>query len=129
MALNAFIVEDSPVITKNLVAALEELAPVVVVGTATDEPTAVAWLEAHPGKCDLVIIDIFLAAGSGLGVIKAAVRLAKVPVLAVLTNCATDEMRRQCMELGAHRVFDKSKELDALIDFCHHLGTAQLTGS
>ena len=66
-ALNAFIVEDSPVIRENLIAALEELAPVKVVGTAEDEPTAVSWLGGSR-ECDLVIIDIFLKRGSGLGV-------------------------------------------------------------
>ena len=35
--LKAFIVEDSPVIRENLVAALEEMAPIRVVGTAEDE--------------------------------------------------------------------------------------------
>jgi two-component system, OmpR family, response regulator len=63
-ALKAFIVEDSPVIRENLIAALEELAPVQVVGTAEDEPTAVAWLDAQKHECDLVIIDIFLKRGS-----------------------------------------------------------------
>ena len=38
--IKAFIVEDSPVIRENLVAALEELAPVEVVGTAEDESAA-----------------------------------------------------------------------------------------
>ena len=42
--LKAFIVEDSPVIRENLVAALEEMAPIEVVGTAEDEASAVRWL-------------------------------------------------------------------------------------
>ena len=69
-ALKAFIVEDSPVIRENLIAALEELAPVEVVGTAEDETTAVAWLGKNDAACDLVIIDIFLKRGSGLGVLR-----------------------------------------------------------
>src|SRR6516225_5337810 len=43
--LKAFIVEDSPVIRENLVAALEEMAPIEVVGTADDEASAVHWLD------------------------------------------------------------------------------------
>ena len=42
--LKAFIVEDSPVIRENLVAALEEMAPIDVVGTAEDETSALSWL-------------------------------------------------------------------------------------
>ncbi len=118
--LNAFIVEDSPVIRENLIAALEELAPVKVVGTAEDEPTAVSWLgsERH---CDLVIIDIFLKRGSGLGVLRAASELHKPMSLVVLSNYATPDMRRKCLELGASRVFDKSNEIDALILYCARL--------
>jgi len=38
--VNTFIVEDSPIILDNLVATLEELAPVRVVGSAADEASA-----------------------------------------------------------------------------------------
>ena len=39
----------------------------------------------------------------------------------VLTNYATPDMRRRCAELGAHRVFDKSAELEELLAFCAEL--------
>ena len=122
-ALKAFIVEDSPVIRENLIAALEELAPVQVVGTAEDEPAAVGWLDGHQDDCDLVIIDIFLKRGSGLGVLRAANDLPKSMSLVVLSNYATPDMRRRCLELGASRVFDKSNEIDALIQYCARLAS------
>jgi DNA-binding NarL/FixJ family response regulator len=118
LPLKAFIVEDSPVIRENLIAALEELAPVQVVGTAEDEPTAVDWLGGNNRACDLVIIDIFLKRGSGLGVLRAASDLHKPMSLVVLSNYATPDMRRKCLDLGASRVFDKSNEIDALIQYC-----------
>jgi DNA-binding NarL/FixJ family response regulator len=120
-ALKAFIVEDSPVIRENLIAALEELAPVQVVGTADDEPAAINWLAVGTNHCDLVIIDIFLKRGSGLGVLRAAGELHKRMSLVVLSNYATPDMRRKCLELGASRVFDKSNEIDALILYCARL--------
>src|SRR5664279_5071393 len=67
--LKAFIVEDSPVIRENLVAALEEMAPIEVVGTAEDESSAISWLKDAQHRCDLVVVDIFLKSGSGLGVL------------------------------------------------------------
>ena len=124
-ALKAFIVEDSPVIRENLIAALEELAPVKVVGTAEDEPAAVKWLGKGEHDCDLVIIDIFLKRGSGLGVLRAAGDLHKPMSLVVLSNYATPDMRRKCMELGASRVFDKSNEIDALIAYCMRLADGE----
>jgi DNA-binding NarL/FixJ family response regulator len=120
--VNTFIVEDSPIILDNLVATLEELAPVSVVGTAPDEASAVRWLTDPAHSADLVIIDVFLKAGSGLGVLKSAAN-AKLPgKRVVLTNYATPDMRDKCAALGAHRVFDKSSELDELIAYCTRLG-------
>jgi DNA-binding NarL/FixJ family response regulator len=119
--LKAFIVEDSPVIRENLTAALEELAPLQVVGTAEDENTAVRWLSNDNNDCDLAIVDIFLKSGSGLGVLRAAADLGPGLTLVVLSNYATPDMRRKCLELGASRVFDKSNEIDELILYCSRL--------
>jgi DNA-binding NarL/FixJ family response regulator len=124
-ALKAFIVEDSPVIRENLIAALEELAPVEVIGTAEDEPSAVTWLTSPHHACDLVIIDIFLKSGSGLGVLRAATSVHKPMKLVVLSNYATPDMRRKCLELGATRVFDKSNEIDSLIMYCVRLASGE----
>lgn len=117
--LKALIVEDSPVIRENLVAALEEMAPIEVVGTADDEASAVRWLDEN--ECDLAVVDIFLKSGSGLGVLKAAAAISRPTKLVVLSNYATPDMRRKCLELGADRVFDKSNEIDALILYCCRL--------
>ena len=119
--LKTYIVEDSPVIRENLIATLEELVPVDVVGTAEDESTAVFWLALKSNDCDLLIVDIFLKSGSGLGVLKAAQDLEKPMKTIVLSNYATGDMRRKCLELGADRVFDKSNEIDALIHYCTRL--------
>ena len=122
--LNTYIVEDSPVIRENLIATLEELVPVRVVGTAEDEATALRWL-AQPGQLiDLVIVDIFLKSGSGLGVLRAAQELHPRYRLVVLSNFATPDMRRKCLALGADRVFDKSTEIDALVLYCERLAAS-----
>jgi len=123
-----YIVEDSSIIRENLIEALQENAPVEVVGTADDEKSAVAWLRDSSHESDLVIVDIFLKSGSGLGVLKAATNGAVAAKLVVLSNYATPDMRRKCLELGADRVFDKSNEIDALILYCCRLADGS-TGS
>ena len=123
--LKTYIVEDSPVIRESLIATLEELVPVDVVGTAEDESTAVQWLAQPHNQCDLVIIDIFLKAGSGLGVLRAANEVPRRYTTVVLSNYATKDMRRKCMELGADRVFDKSNEIEALILYCGRLAAGE----
>ncbi|HSI57278.1 MAG TPA: hypothetical protein VLA16_06965, partial [Ideonella sp.] len=44
--LRCFIVEDSPVIRENLIATLEEMVALKVVGMAEDEEGAVRWLRS-----------------------------------------------------------------------------------
>lgn len=122
--LRTFIVEDSSVIRENLIAALEENSPVEVVGVAEDECSAVDWLLGHHG-CDLVIVDIFLKGGSGLGVLKAICNLNHDTRRVVLSNYATPDMRVKCLELGADQVFDKSNEIDELLIYFNRLGTAE----
>lgn len=122
--LNTFLVEDSSIIRDNLVATLEELAPVLVLGHAADEASAVQWLSAPEHGVDLVIVDLFLRAGSGLGVLRSAHDLPGVGKMAVLSNYATPDMRKRCLLLGADRVFDKSTEIEALIAYCVALAGA-----
>ncbi len=119
--LNTFIVEDSSIILNKLVAALEDLAPVKVLGSAPDEEGAVAWLTAHRGAVDLIIVDIFLEAGSGLNVLERSAQQKLPGKRVVLTNYATPTMRAKCLALGADRVFDKSNELDELLAYCTNL--------
>lgn len=121
--LKTYIVEDSPVIRESLIATLEELVPVQVIGTAEDESTAVQWLTDASHEVDLVIVDIFLKSGSGLGVLRALHMPTLHHKLVVLSNYATQDMRRKCLDLGADRVFDKSNDIDALITYCDHLAS------
>lgn len=116
--LRCFLVEDSPVIRQNLIATLEEMLPISVVGTAEDEAGAVDWMRNSTAECDLMIIDIFLRSGTGLEVLRSARLLRPQARLVVLTNFATADMRRRCLQLGADRVFDKSAELDELLLYC-----------
>lgn len=124
--LKAYIVEDSPVILHSLVAMLEEMVPVRVVGTADNETAAVAWLSDPGNQYDLVIIDIFLKRGSGLGVLKALGGKTGGHSLVVLSNYATADMRRACLQLGADQVFDKSNEIDALVQYCDRLAAGEI---
>lgn len=127
--LKTYIVEDSPVIRDSLIAALEEMAPIDVVGVAEDEASAVRWLGERNNTADLVIVDIFLKQGSGLGVLRWADRMPSPRTMVVLSNHATPEIRRKCAELGANKVFDKSNELDALMLYCERLATGEAGNS
>lgn len=122
--LKTFLVEDSPVIRQNLVATLEELAPVQVVGQAETQDDAINRLQGEFGDCALVIVDVVLRQGTGLGVLQQAKLHTPGRSFVVLTNYATAEISQRSLAFGAARVFDKSNDIDALIDYCHQLAAA-----
>jgi DNA-binding NarL/FixJ family response regulator len=116
--LRTYLVEDNATIRENLVGTLEELASVQALGWAEGESEAKAWFAAHPGQWDLAIVDLFLKQGSGLGVLDAVRSRGARQRVVVLSNYATPDMRKRCADLGADAVFDKSNEIDALVEFC-----------
>jgi two-component system, OmpR family, response regulator len=118
MKFRAFIVEDSPTIRQNLIEALQELAQVEPVGTADTEHEGKRWLAQNPGSWDVVIIDLFLRVGSGLNVVEAARARSPGQKVVVLSNHASNDVRWRCQQLGADAVFDKSTEIEALVEYC-----------
>jgi len=137
--LRTYFVEDNPTIRDNLIATLEELAGITVLGYAETEQQGSVWLagktgdddgpgDSPPGhqSWDLTIVDLFLKQGCGLGVLQACRQRAPHQKVVVLSNYATPDIRARCLELGADAVFDKSQDIDALIEFCRTLMDSRL---
>jgi two-component system, OmpR family, response regulator len=116
--LKTYIVEDNPTIRENLIGTLEELASINSVGTAETENEGKAWLTANPDNWDLAIVDLFLKQGSGLGVLASCRDRPSRQKVVVLSNYATVDIRQRCAQLGVDAVFDKSNEIDALVEYC-----------
>jgi DNA-binding NarL/FixJ family response regulator len=116
--LKTYIVEDNPTIRENLIGTLEELARIDAVGTAETENEGKAWLTQNSADWDLAIVDLFLKQGSGLGVLAACRDRPSRQKVVVLSNYATADIRQRCTQLGVDAVFDKSNEIDALVDYC-----------
>lgn len=125
MELRTYIVEDNATIRENLIGTLEELASVRALGWAETENDAKSWLAAHDGEWELAIVDLFLKQGSGLGVLEACRDRAAGQRVVVLSNYATPDMRKRCAQLGADAVFDKSNEIDTLVDYCLQLAVGR----
>jgi two-component system, OmpR family, response regulator len=120
MAFKAYIVEDSPTIRQNLIETLQELAAVEPVGTAETEHEGKRWLAQNQAQWDVAIVDLFLREGSGLNILEALRHRKPGQKMIVLSNHATSDVRWRCQQLGADAVFDKSTEIDSLIDYCLH---------
>lgn len=118
--LKTFIVEDNSTIRENLVGTLEELTCVRVVGSCATEDEARLWLADHPQGWDLLITDLFLKRGSGMGLVQRLSRQPQLQKLVVFSNYIDAAVRKRCAQLGVDAVFDKSTEIDALVDYCAH---------
>ena len=121
MKLKTYIVEDNPAIRDALIATLEELAKVENVGVADTEDEGKAWLINNPTSWDMAIVDLFLKQGSGLGVLAACKERTSKQKLVVLSNYATADIRRRCALIGVDAVFDKSSEINELVNYCTNL--------
>ena len=118
MKFRAYIVEDSPVIRDNLLETLKELALVEPVGVCDTEMEGKRWLNQNDSVWDLAIVDLFLREGSGLNILEACRDRKPNQKIIVLSNHATNDVRWRCAQLGADAVFDKSTEIDALVEYC-----------
>ena len=119
MTFRAYIVEDSSTIRENLIETLKELAQVQPVGTTGSEHEAKRWLARN--DWDLAVIDLFLQEGSGMNVLDTCRQRRQGQKVVVLSNHSSRDVRWRCMQLGADAVFDKSTELELLVDYCARL--------
>ena len=119
MTFRAYLVEDSSTIRENLIETLKELAQVTPVGTTESEHEARRWLAQN--DWDLAVIDLFLREGSGMNVLDACRQRRPGQKVVVLSNHSSRDVRWRCMQLGADAVFDKSTELERLVDYCVRL--------
>lgn len=118
--LQAFVIEDNATIRENLIGTLEELTCVRVAGASATEDEALAWLGKNQQAWDLVIIDLFLKQGSGIHLAQTIQRTRPNQKIVVFSNYINASVRKRCAQLGVDAVFDKSTEIDSLVDYCAH---------
>jgi CheY-like chemotaxis protein len=109
------LIEDSAVLTRRLVDLLSEPGRVEVVAQATTQSEAVSRLQQS--AFDVLVVDIELAEGNGVAVIRAARQLYPPdaqPLIVVLTNYASDFVRDHCFAAGADYFLDKMRDIALL---------------
>jgi DNA-binding NarL/FixJ family response regulator len=124
--LQAYLVEDNANIRENLIGALEELTCVKVLGACATEDEGLHWLQ-HNTHWDLLILDLFLKQGSGMRIAQKVKRQRPGQKIVIFSNYVNASVRKRCAQLGIDAVFDKSTEIDALVDYCAHQCFTQST--
>ena len=114
-----FIVEDSPDVRDALVDLLESHANVTVVGSAEDPATAIEAITRCRPSC--VVLDYQLVGGTAVDVLRSLCPAMRDVVFIVLTNHATAQYRRVCIEAGATWFLDKAREFTKVKDIIAQL--------
>jgi DNA-binding NarL/FixJ family response regulator len=109
-----FLVEDSPEIRERLLALFASVEGARTVGYADGAEAAIRDILAE--RPDAVVLDVSLAQGSGIDVLRALRAQAPEIDVYMLTNFATPQYRRLCERLGAKGFFDKSTEFELVRD-------------
>jgi DNA-binding NarL/FixJ family response regulator len=105
--LRVFMVEDDDGVQSTLSELLEHAGGFEVVGTAATEGNTVRYLRGNPAGWDAAIVDIRLAPGSGVEVIKAARSCSRAPIVVFSDFVTTVQIREDCFAAGADAVFLK----------------------
>jgi two-component system, OmpR family, response regulator len=109
--IRVLLVEDSQLIRERLAESLVEPGRIEIVGQAETEEAAVALLSAT--SWDVLVLDLQLKQGTGLGVLRALTgRRTEGATVIVLTNYAFPQYRAKSLALGANYFFDKAREYE-----------------
>jgi DNA-binding NarL/FixJ family response regulator len=112
--LDIYLVDDSRLVRERIEALLASLDGARLVGHAEGADEASARILALLPQ--VVILDLKLAQGSGLDVLRAVCPQAPQIDFYMLSNFATDAYRRTATQLGARGFFDKTQEFAQLMD-------------
>lgn len=116
--LRVVLIEDSAVLRDLLVGMLGGIDKLEIVGTADSEAEALVLLARV--RPDLVIVDLELKSGTGLGIlgaIKAVPERFGSTRAVVFSNHSHPVVQAKCRVLGAAAFFDKSFQMDQLLSF------------
>lgn len=121
MQIISILVDDDEGLCACLIPALKDLTDVRVEEIAQTPADAMSLMAKYEEDWQLLILDIDLRNGSGLGVLEMCQKRLPHQVVFVLTNMATPYVRSRCLALGADAVFNKTTELDNFFEQCKKL--------
>lgn len=107
--MNVFVVENSTAMDKCLQSVLSDIAGVTIVGYSTDEQEAIEHIDAL--LPDVVVLDVSLQSGSGIGVLENVKKYHAGIKVMVLTYYSDEFYANRCRCAGADHFFDKAFQL------------------
>lgn len=114
MPLRILIADDSPILRRHLRDAINEVRGVEVVAEVADGNAAV--LGVRQMSPEVVVLDLQMPRMGGLAALRELRHVPSRPYVIILTNHADAMYREACLTAGADRFFDKSAEIDRVLD-------------
>jgi len=112
--VNVFLADDSAVFRKSLRDVLEDITGITIIGEADEVSQAIAGIrKTNP---DLVLLDIRMPGGSGMDVLRMVNTLIPRPLVFIMTNYAMPGYKKEYLQAGADRFFQKSSDQDTLVE-------------
>jgi len=112
--MRVFLVEDLPAVRTLVIENLEDIEGLELAGYAETEDAALSWLHSH--DCEVLILDLELKHGNGIGVLKQLAATGSRPGLVkiIYSNHIGPNIRRLAAKFGAAYFFDKSLDTPQL---------------
>jgi DNA-binding NarL/FixJ family response regulator len=125
--LRVLLIEDSPLIRRSLMEAIDSSGLLRVAAYADSADQAIALLTGE--AFDAVIVDLQLKQGSSVPVLAYLQREGLIDSVfaAVLTNHALPAYRARCEQYGVRHFYDKSFEFDRVLDALHEYALTNLS--
>jgi DNA-binding NarL/FixJ family response regulator len=118
------IVDDSEVLREDLKKILSTIDDLELVGEAENAQRAIQFVKKM--NPDILILDINLQIGNGIDVLSTLKKSEINPIIIMFTNYASDAFRTLTYKLGAKYFFDKSHDIEKLIDTLKNLATSEV---
>jgi len=114
-----YLVEDSSLVRERLVALLQSLPTIEIAGSSATVRQAIEDLGCS--QPDMVILDLTLADGTGLKVLKYLKQHHPKVLIIIFTNDIQPYIRNLCIKEGVVRFLDKTTDLALLLQTVENL--------
>ncbi len=112
--MKVLIADDSSELRERVKMLLAEVKAVDMIREAENVRQAIECV--RESAADVIILDMRMPDGTGLDVLQAIEKRDRAPIVIVLTSFPYPQYRRKCMDAGADFFFDKSTEMEKVIE-------------
>lgn len=122
--MRVFLVEDAKSIRARIRLSVEQIGAEVV-GEARDQEAAINGI--HEVTPDVVVVDLRLATGTGIGVLREVKKTMPEIVTIVLTNHRHEDYQSVCLKAGADYFLEKSRQFPEFEKLLQQMNESRFT--